>query len=101
MRANRRALAAELAERTADAYSYDNYGEASWRACAAMLLRRGYSDEEAEAILRSKWTRWAADSTNRKSWKYGATTSLDLARFIDGLHGDIKAQVAELVDGTF
>ena len=50
----------DLAVRTADAYSADRY--ASWVACARLLVTvRGYSLREAEAILRSKWMRWAAD----------------------------------------
>lgn len=33
----------------------------SWKAVAKMLLLRGYSPLQAEAIMRSKWTRWASD----------------------------------------
>ena len=80
----RTARARALADRTADAYSYDNYGEVAWRASAALLLRRGYTEADAETILRSKWTRWAADmASDRKGWRYGRTTSTDLARFLD------------------
>jgi hypothetical protein len=98
-----KATARAVAERTADAYSWDNYGEARWYACALMLLKRGYSEQEAEAILRSKWTRWAADAaSNRKGWRYGRTTSADLARFLDATPEPLRsAEVAELVSGTF
>jgi hypothetical protein len=78
------ARARALADRTSDAYSYNNYGAAAWRASAALLLRRGHTEADAETILRSKWTRWAADmASDRQGWRYGRTTSADLARFLD------------------
>lgn len=87
-----------LAERTQDAYSFENYGSISWKACCSMLLRT-YSEQEAEAILRSKWTRWAADASGKE---YGRVTSFDLSRFIEGIpEADRAKQVAELVAGTF
>ena len=90
----------ELAARTSDAYSFDNYGEKRWRASAAMLLNRGYSDEEAECILRSKWTRWAADAASfRKGWRYGHTNSADLARFLDSMDTNERAsRLAEMLN---
>ena len=93
----------DLAERTATAYSWDNYGETRWRAATRMLVRRGYTDAEVEAILRSKWTRWAADmASDRPGWRYGRTNAADLARFLDSMNAaDRAAQVAELVAGTF
>lgn len=85
-----------LAECTQDAYSYDNYGKRSWIACAEMLLRMGFTKHEVEEILRSKWTRWAADmATDRKSWRYGHTTSSDLRRFLDTMTlKQIKAEIS-------
>lgn len=59
------ARAAALAERTSDAYSFDAY--ASWTGVARALLSLGYSEREAEAIMRSKHTRWAADSVSKSS----------------------------------
>lgn len=67
-----------LTEATADAYSFDRYR--NWRACAALLSQRGYTYEEAECILRSKWTRWAADNSANP---YGRVSSTDLAHFLD------------------
>ena len=88
-----------LAERTADAFSFDRYR--SWRGVCAMLLRRGFSEREAEAILRSKWTRWAADRSNAKS--YGNASAADLASFIDFSYSlaQLKKEVAALVLETF
>jgi hypothetical protein len=43
--------AIQLAEATADAYSADQYGQGEWYKAAKMLLQRGYTPQEAEAIL--------------------------------------------------
>lgn len=80
-----------LAERTSDAYSHDRY--ASWKACAAALLRRGYTDQQAEEILRSKFTRWAAD---RSDAPYGHATASDLLRFMDRSQGSTHSLLAEM-----
>jgi hypothetical protein len=80
-----------LAERSADAYSADDY--ASWKACAAALLRRGYTDRQAEEILRSKITRWAIDASDKPE---GRATSSDLLRFIDRCPGDVIAVLYEM-----
>lgn len=98
--------AADLAEKTSDAYSADAFGN-SWTATCAMLLRRGYTEREAEAILRSKWTRWARDMDS----KYEGN-SKTLERFLDHRpaagrpsmfksDADLARQVAELVAETF
>ena len=95
-----------LMEQTDDAYSFDNYGASGWRGAIRMLIRRGYSDREIEAILRSKWTRWAGDASGKR---HGYNTGRDLEKFLDSnafgtperhdarLANDIK----ELVLGTF
>lgn len=80
-----------LAERTSDAYSHDHY--ASWRAVAAALLRRGYSDRQAEEILRSKFTRWAADQSDAP---YGRATARDLLRLMDRCQGETRALLEEV-----
>ncbi len=72
------AMARQLAERTSDAYSAGRFGT-SWRPCAAVLLKRGYTVAEAETVLRSKWMRWAGDSAEHA----GNPNSADLARFLD------------------
>lgn len=56
-----RTLAVALAAKTADAYSADRY--LNWTAVCAMLVRSGYTEQQAEAILRSKHMRWAADAS--------------------------------------
>lgn len=88
-------VARQIAEQTSDAYSFDRYG--SWLACATLLVRRGYSVDECEAILRSKWMRWAADASSNR---YGRCSSADLARYLDK-QTNLKARVRELVVGTF
>ena len=65
-----------------------------------MLRQRGYDDQQVEAILRSKWTRWAGDGSEQR--RYGSYTSTDLANFLDSMSAaDLKAGLQELVDGTF
>lgn len=51
-----------LAKKTSDAYSFDYYGATEWLKIIQFLLGRGYSNEAVEEIVRSKHTRWAADS---------------------------------------
>ena len=57
--------ARDLAARTTDAYSSGRYR--SWARVAHLLLREGYTDRQVEAIMRSKWTRWASDQYHGKA----------------------------------
>lgn len=84
----------ELSEKTSDAYSYDRYN--SWEACIKKLRKAGYSDREIEAILRSKWTRWAADSS---SAPYGKASSVALMNYIN--KNETKESVEQLTKETF
>ena len=84
--------AAKLAKETRDAYSAGQYY--SWESVCAMLLRRGYSEVEAEVILRSKYTRWARDASPKMSGPYSAN---DLKRYLDKMGRSEKKQVASLV----
>ena len=89
----------ELADKCADAYSTDSY-RGGWNGCVRMLRQRGYDDRQVEAILRSKWTRWAGDGSEQR--RYGSYTSTDLANFLDSMSAaDLKAGLQDLVDGTF
>lgn len=85
-----------LAEKTSDAYSADRFK--NWGAVVHMLLKKGYSEMETEAILRSKWTRWACDQDTGRGSTYGHHTSKALERFIEGA---TQAEINELVIGTF
>lgn len=89
----------DLAEKLADAYSTENYG-GSWSACVKMLRRRGYDDRQVEAIIRSKWTRWAADASGHS---YGRANSVDLGKWMDGLEKmpGFDRQLAKMVEDTF
>jgi hypothetical protein len=84
----------EVMDRSEDAYSYDRY--ASWRACAAALLRKGFTTRQAWTILLSKLTRWAADAS---SAPYGRATARDLMRFIDRHQQDTRELLEE--EGLF
>lgn len=82
----------ELAEKTSDAYSYDRYN--SWEACVKKLRNHGCNDFEVEAILRSKWTRWAADSTGNTK-----ATSSALMKYIE--KNESQKSIDELTQQTF
>ena len=49
-----------FAKELSDAYSSAAY-KAGWGSCIKMLRKRGYNDAQVEAIIRSKFTRWARD----------------------------------------
>lgn len=86
----------QFAERLSDAYSTDRY-KGGWAPSIRMLRRRGYNDVQIESIIRSKWTRWAADSASTNS-----AGPAVLAKFLDTYRDDaLKMQVAELVAETF
>ena len=86
----------EFNEELQDAYSTSNYN-GNWIPSIKMLRKRGYNDQEVEAIIRSKWTRWAADGSGKS---YGRNNSADLARFLDNTQ-NLAVEVADLVKGTF
>lgn len=67
----------ELHNKTEGGYSYDRYN--SWRACCRFLLKVGFTMEQAEVILLSKWMRWAGDYS---SHDYGKITSKDLEKYL-------------------
>lgn len=85
--------ARHLAKATANAYSAAAFGD-EWAKAADMLLGRGYTEREAEAILRSKHTRWC-----REDYEGSAA---ELARYIDRYPDQFsKAALAKLVKETF
>ena len=91
----KRALA--IAYRTSNVYSFDRYGAIQWTAIAVMLIRyRGYTDQEVEAILRSKWMRYAGDASGRKH-----PILDDVIRYLDNPNnGCTQEEVDKLVSQT-
>jgi hypothetical protein len=87
-----------LAERTRDAYSFSAYGLSGWRGAIRVLLTHGLTDQEIEAVMRSKWTRWAGDGSTKR---YGHFTGRDLARFMNSGDGRAWREVAQLTQETF
>lgn len=83
-----------LAEKTSGSYSFDRYK--NWNAVIQMLINKGYSDDEIEAIALSKWTRWACDHDTSRGVRYGYHTSKALERFLDGT---TKEEVQMLMHG--
>jgi hypothetical protein len=89
---------ANFAEELSDAYSTDNYG-GNWGPCIKMMRSRGFDDRAIEAIIRSKHTRWAADSDDRP---HGRANSASLAKYLSkqGMTPD-SPEVKALVSETF
>ena len=86
----------------ADAFSTDNYSN-GWSASIKMLRKHCLNDREIEAIIRSKWTRWACDQAGKA---YGRHTSRDLERFLFKEDGQLNTRnlgcdLATLVRETF
>jgi len=84
-----------LAEKTSDAYSSDRF--ANWASVIQSLLNLGYSEIETEAIVRSKWTRWACDHDTGRN-RYGRHTSSAMMRFMKDTP---QSEVTKLVYETF
>lgn len=81
--------ARQLATKTEDAYMAGHYGWVSWMACCKLLLDRGYTEQESEAILRSRHMQWAADSRGN-----GKTTNCAVfKRYLDSQ--DVRWQLHE------
>lgn len=84
-----------VAQRVNDAYMTDMYGR-EWFGIGRWLALQGFDDREIEAILRSKYMRWASDCAG------GKCTLAGFKRFwlaSPSLHN--KLAMAELVEGTF
>ncbi len=89
--------ATEIATKCADAYSSGTYQ--NWTTVAQKLLGRGLDARQVEAIMRSKWTRWAADASNARHGHVPAKAILD---FIDNPRNKIDhAEIVALTQETF
>jgi hypothetical protein len=91
--------AQEVAEKCKDAYSAPAYR--SWASVAAMLLKKGFTPEECEAIMRSKWTRWARDASF-KDYRYGSYPAKVVEDYIDNMvrENGLTAMCADVVELT-
>lgn len=83
-----------VARRCMDAYSADAYRR--WSAVALLLLREGFTEREAEAIMRSKWTRWARDASE-KNYRYGEYP----AKILVPMLPQLRKEAARLANETF
>lgn len=79
----------QLLEATRDAYSFRRYGELNWLDACRELLAMGCDAREAEAVLRSKWMRWAADLREADDTEPQPTFN-DLGRWMDATYGSVK-----------
>ena len=76
---SRRNRANVIAIKSADAYMADNYGN-FWAPCAEYLVTMGLTNQEVEAILRSKHMRRADDSEGKGNGKQ--TNSAAFKRYV-------------------
>lgn len=97
MKESNRTKASRVANACRDAYSANRYQ--SWEYVALRLLNMGLSEDEAEAVMRSKWTRWAADEHGAD---YGRVPAKAL---IDWMKNDpvecSSENIRGLVEGTY
>lgn len=85
-----------FAEELSNSYSTNRYRN-GWSGCIRMLRKRGYDDRQIEAIIRSKWTRWAVDASDHD---YGRVNSADLARYLDSIK-NLTRELDDLTRETF
>lgn len=91
----------DLADKTSDAQSYSTYGQTEWRRAIRLLDARGFDARSIEAILRSKWTRWAADATMPRRVLAGNLIAwMDTPRN-HSRNAELLKEVAKLVKETF
>ncbi len=81
-------------------YSADRYR--SWASVAYALLNLGLNEREAEAVMRSKHTRWAADQDD--THRYGYHPGHIIADYLTAIYStpeDLATEVVALIEGTF
>jgi exonuclease V gamma subunit len=87
----------QLAEKCESAYSTGRYRE-GWAPCIRMLRKEFLLDDrQIEAVIRSKWTRWAADMHDAPYGHVPARALRDFMRKQENL----TAGIADLVEQTF
>lgn len=86
-----------VAERTLGAYSCDRYR--NWRGVAQALLDYGLTEKQTEAVMWSKWMRWAADF-DKSGARYGRHTSQAIVAFLDNSPASVR-ELNNLVYETF
>ena len=88
-----------LFEKTEDAYSFGRYSAGGWRQCIRIMRKKGWSETEVEAVLRSKHMRWAGDMSDNP---HGYVSSGDFQRYLDRYPNQFtQEKLDDLVEGTF
>lgn len=92
-----RATANKIADRTYEgAFSAERYGRTEWRKAARLMADRGFAAEQIEAVLKSKWMRWAADAAGTSRGKAD-----HLAAYLNKNVRTLNDDLVLLVEGTF
>lgn len=83
----------ELMDATECAYMRSNFGDGRWRFTIIQLRMAGYTGLEIQAILRSKYVRWANDSDMEvlEYMRHSAENGSKIGS---------KEDIAELIDET-
>ena len=68
----------QVAEDTQNAYSFDRY--ADWVVVCKKLMSLGLTDNQTEAVVRSKWMRWAADGSSSSYGRVPAKAIVELVK---------------------
>lgn len=85
-----------LVAKTQLALSFQRYGPAEWGRAIRLLIDRGYTDMEIEAIMMSPWTRWAQEQAGADG------RGDDLINWMDSPRNVVtKETIAQLVRLTF
>jgi hypothetical protein len=90
-----------VVDATQCAYMVDDYRPESWRRIARFLLLEGFTEHEAEAIMRSKHLRWADDSEGHGAGKE-PTSAAFVRYYIACRQGglDWRAEARDMAMGT-
>jgi len=84
---------AEMAERLSDAYSTERY-RGGWAPAIRALRAAGLDDRQVEAVIRSKWARWAAD-------EHGSYDNVPARALVEFVAKQSPQSLRDLTDESF
>lgn len=78
-------LAKKIATETEDAYSWEKYPAGDWIKITQFLLDKGYTEDDVNDILRSKYMRWIPDSKKPSFASFIKNFTLDIDKQIEDM----------------